>query len=99
MLWLEEKMTPSVSRDRTHRVAVRSAGLLLTVSIATLVAGCAPPVQQALALGSWHAWLDSPGGAVHSGFSGPASGAAYTELRAKFGSLIEELLAEADTRS
>ena len=32
--------------------------------------------------------------AVHTGYTGPATGSAYQELRAKFESLIEELLAE-----
>ena len=31
--------------------------------------------------------------AVHSGFSGPATGAAHRELRGKFAAIIEELLA------
>jgi thiol-disulfide isomerase/thioredoxin len=34
--------------------------------------------------------------AIHTGFSGPATGAAYERLREKYESLIEELLASAD---
>ena len=43
-------------------------------------------------------FLDAQGKvrAVHSGFSGPATGAAYDELRAEYERLIEELLAEAE---
>ncbi len=34
--------------------------------------------------------------AIHTGYSGPATGAAYAELRARFEALIERMLAEAD---
>ncbi len=34
--------------------------------------------------------------AVHQGFTGPATGAAYTELREHYVAIVEELLAEGE---
>ena len=70
------------------------AGLALRRSIVSLACGailcaCGSPGQAS-------AILDAGGGvkAIHSGFSGPATGEAHRHLRERFEDLILEMLAE-----